>query len=131
MAEYINSLPMSVFVYDYDHNAPHLAHLEATHEAMFQMIREAHPDLPIVILSRPKFTLTGEEQARRSIIRRTYENALARGDRQVYFLDGPALMALAKDEGTVDGCHPTDFGFYSMAEALTPLLEKILFPREE
>ena len=130
MADYINSLPMSVLIYDYDHNAPNLAHLENTHEAMFKAIRRAHPDLPIVILSRPKFTLTREEQARLAIIRRTYENALARGDEQVYFIDGPALMELAEGEGTVDGCHPTDFGFYSMAAALTPLLKKILYPCE-
>jgi hypothetical protein len=35
-------------------------------------------------------------------------------------------MELAKDEGTVDGTHPTDFGFYSMAKALGDLLVEIL-----
>ena len=27
-------------------------------------------------------------------------------------------MKYAKTEGTVDGCHPNDLGFYSMAKAL-------------
>jgi len=27
---------------------------------------------------------------------------------------------------TVDGVHPTDLGFYTMAKSLRPLLEKIL-----
>jgi hypothetical protein len=30
------------------------------------------------------------------------------------------------DEGTVEGCHPTDLGFYFMAKALEPILKEIL-----
>ena len=29
-------------------------------------------------------------------------------------------------EKTVDGCHPTDYGFISMAEYLYPIIKKIL-----
>lgn len=126
MADYIKTLPMSVFVYDYDHNAPTTEHLENTHERMFQIIREEQPTLPIVILSRPKIRLSEEESTRLAIIRRTYENALAKGDKNVYFIDGPTLMQYAQNEGTVDGCHPTDYGFYSMAETLLSLLKTIL-----
>ena len=57
---------------------------------------------------------------------KTYENALARGDRNVYLIDGPTLMAIAGNEGTVDGTHPTDLGFFSMAQALIPVLKEIL-----
>lgn len=126
IAEYIASLPMSVFVYDYDHNAPTPEHLKNTHEAMFKTIRNANPTLPIIMLSRPKYTLTQEEEERLAIIRTTYENALASGDENVYFIDGKTLMQYAKNEGTVDGCHPTDFGFYSMAQTIASLLETIL-----
>ena len=126
MAEFIQSLSMSAFIYDYDHNAPTTEHLENTHENMFKIIRKAHPLLPIVMLSRPKYTLNDEDKERLAIIRRTYENALAKGDQNVYFIDGPTLMQYAKNEGTVDGCHPTDYGFYSMAETLLSLLKTIL-----
>lgn len=126
IAEYIAGLPMSVFVYDYDHNAPSVEHLKNTHEAMFKTVRNANPTLPIIMLSRPKYTLTHEEEERLAIIRKTYENALANGDKNVYFIDGKTLMQYAKNEGTVDGCHPTDFGFYSMAQTLASLLETIL-----
>lgn len=54
MIKYIKGLDMSIFVYDYDHNAPTVEHLRATHNKMFVAIREAHPDLPILILPRPK-----------------------------------------------------------------------------
>ncbi len=126
MAEYIKNIDMSVFVYDYDHNAPDPEHLKSTHERMFKIIREAKPDLPIVIMSRPRFYLTADEEKRLEIIKETYNNAVNSGDNNVYLLTGPELMAEAKDEGLVDGCHPTDLGFASMAKALGDLLQKIV-----
>ena len=117
---------MSVFIYDYDHNAPSVEHLENTHETMFKIIREANPSLPIVMLSRPKYFPTEEEVERIAIIRKTYENALAKGDKNVYFIDGKTLMQICQNEGTVDGCHPTDLGFFSMAQTLITLLKTIL-----
>ena len=38
-AEYIASLDMSAFVYDYDHNAPSVEHLQNTHEKFYNIIR--------------------------------------------------------------------------------------------
>ncbi len=122
IAEYIKALDMSVFVYDYDHNAPTREHLENTHERMYNIIRKANPDLPIIIMTRPTYypyTITED------VIKATYEKAKANGD-NVYYLDGPALMATAQNEGTVDGCHPNDLGFFSMAKAVGDILEGIL-----
>lgn len=118
MAAYIARLSMSAFVYDYDHNAPSCEHLTATHAPLFRAVRDAHPDLPILILSRPTFDLTAEESRRRDIIRATYEAACAAGDSRVSFLDGPTLMQSVGRDGTVDGCHPTDLGFVAMAAAV-------------
>ena len=79
-----------------------------------------------MILSRPKYRYTEEELCRLAVIKRTYENAVTKGDGNVYFLDGRELMAFAENEGTVDGCHPNDLGFFSMAQALIALLKTIL-----
>ncbi len=125
IAEYIKTLDMSMFVLDYDHNAADAEHLKKTHEPFFNIIREAHPDIPILIMSRPVYYLCPGEVARLEVIRATYEHALERGDKNVYFLDGPTLMADAKDEGTVDGCHPTDLGFFSMAKAVCNVLQPV------
>ncbi len=126
MAEYVKNLKMSIFVYDYDHNAPTLEHLEATHEKMFRTVREAQPDLPIVMMSRPKYELLLIEGKRLDVIRRTYQNALDAGDRNVYLVEGRTLMAIAENNGTVDDCHPNDLGFFSMAKALEGVLKNIL-----
>ena len=126
IADYINTFDMSAFVFDYDHNAPSVEHFQNTHEKMFRRIRDAHPDLPIVMLSRPKFYLTEEEQQYLAVVQATYNRAKARGDENVYILDGPTLMAMAADEGTVDNVHPNDLGFASMAKAVGDILEIIL-----
>ncbi len=124
MIDYIKNLEMSLFVYDYDHNAPTVEHLLNTHEKMFKEIRKANPDLPIVMMSRPKYFLTAEEKKRQKIIETTYENALKSGDKNVYFLNGRKLCALCKDNGTTDSCHPNDLGFASVAKALGDLIAK-------
>jgi len=80
-----------------------------------------------VMASRPKYYLDAEEKARWEIIKTTYENAVAAGDKNVYFIDGKALMKGAKNDGTVDGCHPNDLGFYSMAKAFEKVLKKIIY----
>ena len=122
---YIKGLDMELFVYDYDHNAPTLEHLQATHEKMFLAVRGANPYLSIIMMSRPlhKSNRTIDDERRMEIIKRTYENAKVRGDRNVYFLSGDDLTELCGNEGTVDNTHPTDLGFASMANALIRLIE--------
>ncbi len=126
IAEYISGLKMSAFVYDYDHNAPSPEYLEATHEKMFKTVRRAQPCLPIIIMPRPKRYLSDEEKIRHDIIYKTYSNALAAGDKNVYFIDNTALTELCGSDGTIEGVHPNDFGFASMAKAVGDCLEKIL-----
>lgn len=124
MIEYLTGLDMSVFVLDYDHNAPTVEHLNNTHQKLFKAVREAHPDLPIIILTAPKYILDDTFAKREKLIRKTYDDAVAAGDKNVYFISGKELMKHCRNEGTVDGLHPTDFGFASIAKVLGDLMEK-------
>lgn len=127
MADYVKGLPAKIFVYDYDHNAPDVAHLAATHERMFLRVREANPDLPVLMLTRPKYYLKDEEKQRLEIVRGTYERACARGDRNVWFIPGPELLLPEYREGAlVDNCHPSDVGFFSMARVIGDKIAEIL-----
>ena len=128
IARYIAGLDMSLFVMDYDHNAPDAAHLEATHERFFRIVREAQPDLPIALISKPDFDIDPEgNAARRAVIRRTYEHALAAGDARVRFIDGETLFGTTeRRDCLVDGTHPNDLGFRRMANAITPVLRELL-----
>ena len=117
MAAHLASLPMSAFVCGYDHNAPTPAHLRRTHLPLVQAVREAHPDIPIVLLNRPKCTLNQEEQERLAVIRATCE---AVGG---ILLTGKQLIPMdAEPWATVDGVHPNDLGFYHMAKAVAGAL---------
>ena len=118
IAKYISELKMSAFVYDYDHNAPSEEHLKATHERMFRVIRERNPDLPIIIVTRPKSNLSPSEERRFEIIKATYDNAVAAGDSKVYFVKGNELLGDVGNTALVDGCHPTSLGFYLMAKGI-------------
>ena len=128
IARYIAGLDMSLFVMDYDHNAPDAAHLEATHERFFRIVREAQPGLPIALISKPDFDIDPEgNAARRAVIRRTYEHALAAGDARVRFIDGETLFGTTeRRDCLVDGTHPNDLGFRRMADAITPVLRELL-----
>ena len=128
LAEYITGLDMSAFVYDYDFNAPNAGHLKATHEPFFRLIRKAQPELPVIMLSKAGGDKDPEKDLRREIIRSTYCRALEEGDRNVRFMDGNMFFGTNdRDLCTVDGVHPTDIGFLRMADALEPLLRKILY----
>ncbi len=127
MAEYISNLDMSVFVYDYDYNAPDAEHLKNTHERFFKIIREKNPDLPVIMVSRPKKYLNEAEIERKHIIFDTYRNAFDSGDKNVYFIDGSEMFGcFGGEEFTVDGCHPTDLGFFRMAEVIGGKIKEIL-----
>ena len=128
IADYMASLEMSAFVCDYDHNAPSVQHLADTHERLYRKIRAKHPDLPILLISKPDILWKEDDaEARRAVIRATYEKALSEGDRNVAFLDGARFFAgPMADDYTVDGSHPTDAGFMRMAQMIGEELQKRL-----
>ena len=126
MTDYIASLDMSVFVLDYDYNAPNPEYLEQTHEKAYLTVREKNPELPIVMISCPRADLAGDWKHRLEIIKRTYENAVAAGDKNVYMINGSEFFGEINYDYAADGVHPTDLGFDIMAKAIYPVLNRIL-----
>ena len=127
LSEYIAGLDMSVFVYDYDHNAPTKEHLAETHYPFYKTVREKNPTLPIICINAHNARPSRLHDERRLIILDTYNRARAEGDENVYFIDGDLLFP--EDiiaNCTVDGCHPNDLGFYFMAKSIAPLIKELL-----
>ena len=126
--EYLAQLDYSIFVLDYDHNAPSAGHLEATHRRAYDIIRRHQPNKPVILISKPDFLFhRPEDRARRSIIYSTYLEAVRAGDQNVFFLDGYSLFGgEGRDGCTVDGCHPNDLGFYRMADVIGALVGRLL-----
>ena len=127
MVDYMAGLDMSMFIMDYDHNSPSVEHLQETHPNMYKAIRAAHPQIPIVMMSAISSPWSLKRHYdRRDVIRKTYEDAVAAGDTNVYFWDGTENFAPYADYGTVEGDHPNDCGFHGMATSLSKLLKEIL-----
>ena len=130
ITDYMANLDMSVFVCDYDHNAPNVDHLRATHEPLYKAIRKKNPELPIILISRPCVTEAEDRLERLEIIKATYNNAISNGDENVWFIDGSTFFDFDSNEYTVDDCHPTDLGFYLMAKGIEPVLREALLKRK-
>lgn len=131
LAKWMAELPMSVFVCDYDHNAPTVEHLEATHYPLYETIREKNPDVPYIMVTRPDYwTLINDQETilkRRDVIMSSYLKARAAGDKNVYFIDGLSFnVAPHQYEMSVDGVHPNDAGFIRMADGIGTVIRHAL-----
>lgn len=130
MADYLANLckNASAFVCNYDWNAGTEEYLEKTHLPLYRRIREVNPDLPILFLSEPEVVLNPARMIPRlQIIQKTYLTAKSEGDEKVWFLPGTKIYEGDHwDTCTVDGCHPTDLGFFRMATAIEPYLKEML-----
>lgn len=122
--DYICGLNMSVFVFDYDHNARNPEFLKNTHYPALEKFRKAQPDTPIILLSRPNQSCGIDEvEERIEIIKESYQKLLAQGDKKVHFINGQDIFTSHDSEMmTMDDTHPTDLGFYCMAEAIEKVL---------
>lgn len=129
LAEYLAKLNMSVFVLDYDYNAPTVEHLINTHYNFYETIRKAHPDLPIVFVTKPDaYKFTAEfDLARKDVIMKNYLTARENGDKNVYFIDGNSFFVGGdRMDYTVDGCHPNDAGEKRMADYIGAVVGELL-----
>ena len=132
LAKYMATLPMSVFVCDYDHNAPDAEHLEKTHHPLYEAIREKNPDVPFIMITRPSAAMHRASAykkalATRDVIMASYLKARATGDENVYFIDGMSFFSTAhQHDHLVDGLHPNDAGFMRMADGIGSVIRDIL-----
>jgi len=128
ICEYIAGVDCSIFVCDYDHNATSIEHLKNTHLKLYKMFRsnQKNKNTPIVFMTKPDGHRDPNAEKRAKIIRTTYEYAKSIGDNNVYFIDGRTFYPKqVREHCAVDGCHPTDLGFYFMAKKLYKTIKDI------
>jgi hypothetical protein len=126
MVDYICGLNCSLFVMDYDHNAPNAKYLKETHYPFYEAFRKTHPDTPILFVSKPDIEQGLEVEERQKVIKSTYLKAKRLGDKNVYFYNGKNFFNMKNREiCTVDRCHPNTLGMYLMAKKLYAVMKKI------
>ena len=125
-----------LYLLDYEANAG-LDGIKATLARLIEILRTSHPATPIVVISRvlpsvDRFQESARETRRQAVeFQKGVVDARRKaGDRHISFVNGGHLMGEDFEECTVDGAHPTDLGFYRMAEALEPVVRRNLFGRK-
>ena len=131
IAKYMAELPMSIFVCDYDHNAPTVEDLKKTHYSMYETIRKKNPDLPYIMITRPNYWTRNADKedtlSRRDVVMTSYLKARESGDKNVYFIDGMSFGYKPHTyDLSVDSVHPNDAGFVRMADAIESVVTDIL-----
>ena len=123
----------AMYVIDYEANAGAVGTLESSLAGFIEILRKAHKDTPILVLSRLPYLLDelipeyDEKRTRlRQFQRETVKSLQESGDERIYFCDGSQLWDDDYDEYTIDMVHPTDLGFYMMAKKLLPIIRKLL-----
>ena len=121
---------VKMFVLDYEANAT-FDRLKATLDNFVKCLRKKYPTVPIVIISKIMMYLEFHDSdyiKNEKKIRNYQKNYVKKSnDENLYYIDGSKVLGKNNiSEKTVDGCHPTDYGFISMAEYLYPIIKKIL-----
>ncbi|MEM1213306.1 MAG: SGNH/GDSL hydrolase family protein [Planctomycetota bacterium] len=101
-------------------------------EPFVNILREHHPTTPIVLLENLPIAHAWFQPKRHDLqasnnanLRAAFDNLTAQGDTHLHYLTARQLMG-SDDEATIDSAHPTDLGFFRIADALTPLLQSLL-----
>ena len=121
---------VEMFVLDYEANAT-FDRLKSTLDNFVKCLRSKYPTVPIVIISKIQMYLEFHDENYRINEKkiRSYQKSYVKksNDKNLYYIDGAKVLGKTNiSEKTVDGCHPTDYGFISMAEYLYPIISKIL-----
>lgn len=134
LAHIINEIPDSAcFVLDYDANVNTVEALQKSLPEFIHILRTDHPETPILVISRIPGASEFYDSAalknrlgKAKVQRDTVVQLQSQGDQNISFMDGEELMGDDYLESTVDGSHPTDLGFWLMANSLEPIIKKLL-----
>lgn len=99
----------------------------------FEIIRTAHPDVPVLFVEDPQFThsrfdkaMYSEVTTRNAMMKERY-NKLAAKYGNLHYLPNDHIIG-TDGEATVDGIHFTDLGFMRYADVLEPIIRRIALP---
>lgn len=101
-------------------------------EKFVSILRQAHPDVPIIFIEDPKFPgiplnsrITKEVTDKNNAIREVYRRMVANGLDNTYYIEQIHLQPEDGD-ATSDEYHYTDIGFRKYCDTLLPILREIL-----
>ena len=133
VAQLLGELDAAVYVIDC---LPNLDAGQITERAIpfVETLRKARPNTPILLVEDRTYAnasllpaQAAHNAANRAALKKAFDELVARGDKQLYYLPGDKLIG-DDGEGTVDGSHLTDLGFMRQAETFQACLTGLLTP---
>lgn len=125
-----------LFIIGPDSNST-MPELQERFATFMSILRQAHPKIPILILTRHRRAteawseLQGSNDfssrtAKVDFLRAAVKNLQEQGDPNLFFHDGADLLGDDFENCSVDGSHPNDIGFYRMAQCIEPLIRQLI-----
>lgn len=131
VVELLTELDPSAYVIDCLPNMDSATVGERT-EPLARTLRAARPSTPILLVEDRTFAqapiipvLLQGHRERRAALSAAYDRLRSAGVTGLHHLKGDRLLGL-DSEGTTDGSHPNDLGMMRYAEALRPMLARII-----
>lgn len=125
MAELIRELDAELYVFECLPNMTNAMVIERV-APFVRLVREVRPDTPILLAEHCNFSPSFSKNVE---LKKVFDALIAEGVTELYYLpsekDGQGMLT-TPEEGTVDGTHPTDYGFAWMANYFEPVLRELL-----
>ena len=123
MSEHLAAIDASCYVLDCLWNMAEGA-VANRYEPFIRNLRAKRPSVPIVMAEQCDVYMNGPNE-KDQIIRKLYEKLTAEGWKDLVYLPKTGMYT-GDREGTVDGCHPNDWGMMSMAKAFGAAVKEAL-----
>lgn len=120
-----------LYVLDYVPNASAGA-IDEVGEDFFRILREAHPDVPVIFIEDVIFPTTlydnrmlEEVTVKNEAQKRLYDRLKKAGEKKIYYISADGMIG-DDGEATVDGIHFTDLGAMRYVDHVLPVMKKAL-----
>lgn len=90
--------------------------------AFVKILREKRPNMPILLVANPNLVDSHQENVN---LKKVFDDFIKAGDKNLYYL-ASAPQVKGQENGTVDGIHMTDLGFFRLSKAYYPILFDII-----
>lgn len=120
-----------LFVLDYAPNA-YADMIDENGEKFFRVIRDAHPDVPVIFIEDVIFphtvfdnSILEEVTLKNEAQKRLFQRLKKEGEKNIYYISAEGMIG-DDGEATVDAIHFTDLGMMRYVDHVLPTIEKAL-----
>ncbi len=131
IAEAMSTIDASCFVIDCLPNCT-ADLVNEKYKRFLEIIRQKHPETPILLVenienTRMYFNQSGftDIQEKNLLLKGIFKDLIQNGDRNIYYMEADKLVA-GDHEGTVDGIHLTDLGFWRLSQNMYPVIRDLI-----